>query len=71
MQGNDEQTVEFHKKGKYGAVFGCDLFKSWVFDDLLPQLKNEKKSRVIQPNLTKDAVILVVAIPSSPAPTAG
>jgi putative transposase len=61
MQGNDEQTVEFHKKGKIGAVFGCDLFKSWVFDDLLPQLKNEKKSRVIQPNLTMDAVILVVA----------
>jgi putative transposase len=49
------------KKEKIGAVFGCDLFKSWVFDDLLPQLKNEKKSRVIQPNLTMDAVILVVA----------
>jgi hypothetical protein len=42
-------------------VFGCDLFKRWVFDHLLPQLKNEKKSRVIQPNLTMDAVILVVA----------
>lgn len=61
LQGNDEHTVKFHKSDKIGAVFGSDLFKSWVFDDLLPQLKSEKRTCAIVPNLTMDVVISAVA----------
>lgn len=61
MQGNDEETVKFHKSGRIGAVFGSDSFKNWVFDDLIPQLKDEKKVRAITPNLAMDTVIVAVA----------
>lgn len=42
MQGNDEETVKFHKSGRAGAVFGSDSFKSWVYDELMPELSDEK-----------------------------
>lgn len=61
MQGNDEETVEFHKSGRIGVVFGSEFFRSWVFDDLMPQLKNEKRSRVITPDLSMQSVICAVA----------
>jgi prophage antirepressor-like protein len=38
------------------AVFGDDDFKEWVYDELLPELTVEGKSRVVQPNLTMEAV---------------
>lgn len=60
-QGNDEEAVKFHKSGRIGLVFGSDLFKSWVFDDLMPRLKEEKKTRAITPNLSIESVILAVA----------
>ncbi|NQZ05555.1 MAG: transposase [Algicola sp.] len=60
-QGNDEETVKFHKSGKIGAVFGSEVFKSWVYDDLMPQLKIEKRCCAITPNLTIDSVIVAVA----------
>ena len=61
MQGNDKETVKFHKSGRIGSVFGSDLFKSWVFDDLMPQLKDVKRTRAITPNLSIERVILAVA----------
>lgn len=61
MQGNDEETVKFHKSSRIGAVFSSDRFKNWVFDDLMPQLKDEKRSRAITPNLSIDKVIHAVA----------
>lgn len=61
MQGNDEETVKFHKGSRIGAVFGSEQFKSWVFDDLMPQLKEERRSRLIIPNLSTESVIQAVA----------
>jgi hypothetical protein len=52
MQGSDEATIAFHQTGNTGAVFGSDNFKSWVFDELLPELAVEQKDRVIRPNLS-------------------
>ena len=37
MRGSDEETISFHKKGQSGAVFGSNLFKEWIFDELLPE----------------------------------
>lgn len=56
MQGSDDETITFHKKGNTGAVFGSDDFKSWVFDELLPPIQSERKTRIIRPNLSLEAV---------------
>jgi putative transposase len=57
MQGVDEDTKKFHEKGKMGAIFGDETFKQWVFDELMPKLAAEGKSRVIQPNLTMPIIV--------------
>jgi REP element-mobilizing transposase RayT len=61
MQGIDEQTETFHRKGNMSAVFGDEGFKKWVYEELLPELTAEGKSRVIQPNLTIQQVTEAVA----------
>ena len=61
MQGIDEETEKFHGKGNMGAIFGDDDFKEWVYEELLPELEAEGKSRVIQPNLTMELVTDSVA----------
>ena len=43
------------------AIFGDERFKQWVFDDLLPQLAAENKSRIIAPNITMLNIINFVA----------
>ena len=60
-QGVDEQTAKFYRKDNMAAVFGDDDFKEWVYDELLPELTVEGKSRVVQPNLTMEAVTEGVA----------
>jgi putative transposase len=61
MQGVDEGTKKFHEKGNMGAIFGDETFKQWVFDELMPKLAAEGKSRVIQPNLTMPIIAEGVA----------
>ena len=61
MQGIDKQTETFHRKGNMSAVFGDEGFKKWVYEELLPELTAEGKSRVIQPNLTIQQVTETVA----------
>ena len=61
MLGVDEETAKFHQKGRTGAIFGDEHFKQWVFDELMPQLKAERKSREIQPNLTIEQVVIGIA----------
>jgi len=57
MRGVDEQTKRFHAKGNMGTIFGDKTFKLWVFDELMPQLAAEGKSRMIQPNLSMPIVV--------------
>jgi putative transposase len=45
-----------------GAVFGDDTFKQWVYDELLPELEAEGKTRVIRPNVSIDDVVNKVAV---------
>ena len=60
-QGVDEQTTKFYSKGNIPAIFGDNDFKEWVYDELLPELAVEGKSRVVQPDLTMQAVTEGVA----------
>jgi putative transposase len=61
MQGVDEETEHFHHKGNIAAIFGDDTFKEWVYEELLPTLEAEGKSRLIRPNLTMQFVTEAVA----------
>ena len=56
MQGVDEETETFQRKGNMAAVFGDAAFKEWVYEELLPELAAEAKSRVVQPDLTMQQV---------------
>jgi putative transposase len=70
MRGIDEDTKQFHQKGNMGAIFGDDAFKQWVFDELMPQLAAEGKSRVIQPSLSMPLVVQGVAVYYNTTPEA-
>jgi chromosomal replication initiation ATPase DnaA len=61
LQGNDKETVKFHQQGNTGAVFGSNGFKGWVYDELLPELVAEQKSRLIRPSLSIETVSQAVA----------
>ena len=60
MRGSDEETINFHKKGQSGAVFASNLFKEWVFDELLPELAVENKTRVVQSSISIEQVVKLV-----------
>jgi putative transposase len=60
-QGLDAETTQLYSKGKMASIIGDKGFREWVYEELLPQLAAEEKSRVIQPDLTMGQVISVVA----------
>ena len=57
MRGSDEETISFHKKGQSGAVFGSNLFKEWIFDELLPELEVESKTKVVQSGISLARIV--------------
>jgi len=60
-QGVDDETVKFYGKGNTAAIYGDKTFKAWIFDDLLPGLSVEEKSRVIQPFIELEKITNFVA----------
>jgi len=56
MQGTDEETAGFYQKGNLAGVMGDKDFREWVYDELLPELETEDKSRIIRPDITMDDV---------------
>jgi len=60
MQGVDERTEKFHRKGNMAAVFGDIAFKEWVYEELLPELDAEGRNRVVQPDLTMQQVTFLL-----------
>ena len=61
MQGTDAETAKFYQKGNLGAIIGDKGFKGWVYEELLPELAAEEKSRLIHPDLTLDEITNSVA----------
>ena len=61
MAGVDEETAQFYCKGNMARIIGDKGFREWVYEELLPELAAEQKSRVIQPDVTMGQVISVVA----------
>ncbi len=62
MQGTDEETKQFYQKGNLMTIIGGKDFKGWVYEELLPELAAEEKSRVILPDLTMDKITNGVAL---------
>ncbi|MBL4606549.1 MAG: hypothetical protein JKY01_01805, partial [Pseudomonadales bacterium] len=61
MQGVDDETLSFYKRGNQAAVLGDPIFREWVYNELLPELKAEDKAVVVQPAISIDAVLQGVA----------
>jgi len=54
--GVDEQTEKFYQRGNIARIVGDKDFKAWLYDELLPELEAEEKSRLI------DSAILMITI---------
>ena len=54
--GVDEETMQFYNRGNFAAIIGEKEFKSWVYEELLPELEAEQKARVILPNVSMEAI---------------
>ncbi len=61
LEGNDKEIEYFYQRGNRAAIMGGQEFKSWVYDELLPDLEAEEKGQVIQPSLAIDTMITGVA----------
>jgi len=61
MEGVDEETAHYYQRGNRAAIMGGQDFKSWVYDELLPDLEAEEKGRVILPSRTMDTIVSGVA----------
>ena len=61
MQGVDEQTARWYRRGNMAAIVGDKEFKSWVYDELLVELEAEERARVIHPVLSMEAIVTGVA----------
>jgi len=60
-QGVDDETATFYGKGNTAGIYGDKVFKEWVFDELLPELSAEEKTRVLQPVIELKEIIHFVA----------
>ena len=60
-KGVDEDTARYYQRGNMAAIIGDKDFKAWVYEQLLPDLEMEKKSRVIEPDITMPTIVNSVA----------
>lgn len=55
-EGNDEETLSFFNKGNQPSVMGSKEFRSWLFEEQLPSLKVEERSRAVYPTIDLTSV---------------
>ena len=59
--GVDEPTAAFYRQGNMASHIVDKGAKEWFYEESLPELAAEDKSKVIQPDLTMEQVIAGVA----------
>ncbi|NOZ10872.1 MAG: hypothetical protein GXP09_07540 [Gammaproteobacteria bacterium] len=60
-QGVDEDTLKFYQRGNQASIIGGEAFRSWVYDNLLPELEAQEKGRLIRPDMTMALIVKGVA----------
>ncbi|NQY65649.1 MAG: hypothetical protein HRT38_18475 [Alteromonadaceae bacterium] len=60
-KGVDENTANFYSNNNYATIIGDQGFKEWIYDELLPELELEQKSRLVHPDTDLAEVIKGVA----------
>lgn len=60
-QGIDEETAQIYNKGNQASIIGDKRFKSWVYEELLPELEAEDKGRILQSNITITDITRAIA----------
>jgi len=60
-QGTDEETAQIYTKGNLASVMGDKDFKSWVYDELLPELEVKEKGRILYPNISIKDIATIIA----------
>lgn len=60
-QGVDDETLAWYRRGNRPAVIGGDGFKTWLYDEKLPEWDAEKRVARLSPTLTVTDVTAKVA----------
>ena len=61
MQGMDDDILRYYQRGNLASIIGGKDFRSWVYDNLLPELEAQEKGRRIQPDMTMAMIVKGVA----------
>ena len=61
LNGVDEETVRYYQRANTPAIIGDKDFKTWVYDELLPELEAQEKAQVILPGISMEAIVQGVA----------
>ena len=61
MQGVDDDVLRYYHRGNLASVIGGNDFRSWVYDNLLPELEALEKGPIIQPDISMAFIVKGVA----------
>ncbi len=61
MQGMDDDILRYYQRGNLASIIGGKDFRTWVYDNLLPELEAQEKGRRIQPDMTMAMIVKGVA----------
>ena len=62
LSGNDGEIEKFYAGGQLSAILGPQEFKRWVRETLLPEMELEKKTRILNPELSMKHIVKQVAL---------
>ena len=60
-QGVDEETAQHYQRGNMAAIIGDKDFKSWVYEELLPELNAEEKGQLILTGIAIKTIVEGIA----------
>ena len=61
FRGSTSEITTFYGKTNLASVLSTDVFKSWVYDSLLPELSGQQKSHILNTDLTMKDITEAIA----------
>ena len=61
LKGVDEEIAQYYNRGNIATIIGDKNFKTWVYEELLPELESEEKGRTLLPDNSMGTIVREVA----------
>ena len=58
----DEDVLKYYRRGNQAYIVGDNAFRSWIYEELLPNLEVEERAVAIHPLISMEQVVNSVAI---------